>query len=64
MIEFGIAVHTSRLYNGRRSFYGNLKIWRRTFWIQRWDAARTTHDPKARRIIEPGGVMTWGWGAR
>lgn len=43
-LTFNVGVRLSSLnfdpVRGRRTFYGSVRIGKRTFWLQRWDTAR------------------------
>jgi hypothetical protein len=52
-----LVVTTRRLYNGRRSFYLNVAVMGRRWWVQRWDTARAPLNRFR------SGTMGWTWGA-
>ena len=58
MLRFDIGINVMQLYNGRRSFYGHLKIGRRTWFVSRWDTDRVTLKPGSIDLWR-GPVMTW-----
>ena len=57
-MRFGVEFSVMRLYNGRRSFFAVFSFGRRSFWLQRWDTARS---PRNRFR---SGDMGWTWGKR
>jgi hypothetical protein len=45
--ELAIAVSSMRLYNGRRSLYVSVTVWRWTVFVSRWDTKRVRTGPPA-----------------
>lgn len=60
MFELGLLVNVMRLYNGHRSVYVRVTVGPRSWWVQRWDVARTT----GHRFLSRDGLMGWTWGVR
>lgn len=59
-LNFEINAHTMTLYNGHKSFYASITIGKVTWWVMRWDIARTT----GHRFLSRDGLMGWTWGRR
>lgn len=59
-LRFEIEANQMDLYNGHKSFYGKIRFGKTTYWIQRWDIARTS----GHKFISEDGLMGWTWGKR